>query len=401
MIRLSVLGTVDLRDANNAELRQVVMQPKRLALLAYMAASARDVHRRDTLVGLFWPELDSERARGALSKALHHLRASLGPDVLVTRGDEEVLVERTHLWCDAAAFEQALDQGRHAEALGLYGGDLLKGFFRSDAPEFEHWVERERERLRQRATAAAWSLVDQEEQLGNRAGAASWARRAQLLSPDDEAGLRRLLAVLERAGDRAGAVRIYEEFVSHLAREYELTPTEETQALVDRIKAEPPVQGIGPRPTPPPPTPAPTTALDPLESPSVPPPVAQRRGLWLVVAGAALVVGAGSMFYLQNRGEASLLDPKRVLVAPFENRTGERELDPVGHMATDWIIQGLSQTGLVEVVPFTATLNSARLGPSFLDPGDTAERVATLAHETGAGLVIAGSYYLEGDSLVV
>ncbi|MBA2292814.1 MAG: hypothetical protein H0W15_10215 [Gemmatimonadales bacterium] len=411
MIRLSVLGTVDLRDANEAELRQVVMQPKRLALLAYMAASASDIHRRDTLVGLFWPELDSERARAALSKALHHLRASLGPDVLVTRGDEEVLVERNHLWCDAAAFEQALDQGRAEAALGLYGGDLLKGFFLSDAPEFEHWVEGERERLRRRAAAAAWALAENDERAANLAGAANWARRAQLLSPDDEAGLRRLLAVLERAGDRAGAVRVYEDFASHLAREYELTPSQETQALVARMKAEPPVHAVGPQLTPPPVTPAPATTppltpapttAAPLDGASVPLPAgAKRRTGWLVAAGAALVIGTGSIVYFQTPGEGPMLDPQRVVVAPFENRTGERVLDPVGSMATDWIIQGLSHTGLVEVVPFTATLGSARLGPSFLDPGDTAERVAALARETGAGLVVAGSYYLEGDSLVV
>jgi hypothetical protein len=35
--------------------------------------------------------------------------------------------------------------------MALYRGDLLDGFFMSDAPEFEHWLDGERERLRQRA----------------------------------------------------------------------------------------------------------------------------------------------------------------------------------------------------------------------------------------------------------
>ena len=33
--------------------------------------------RRDTLLGVFWPELEQDRARNALSKAVYFLRQSL------------------------------------------------------------------------------------------------------------------------------------------------------------------------------------------------------------------------------------------------------------------------------------------------------------------------------------
>src|SRR5262245_12921902 len=40
------------------------LQPKRLALLAYLAiARPRGAHRRDALVAIFWPELDQHGAR--------------------------------------------------------------------------------------------------------------------------------------------------------------------------------------------------------------------------------------------------------------------------------------------------------------------------------------------------
>lgn len=406
MIRLHLFGTVKLSSEDTSELRQIILQPKRLALLAYLAAGPSDRHRRDTLLGMFWPELDSERARAALSKALHYLRRSLGEGVLVAQGDEELRVDTTRLWCDVTAFDEALEQGRHADALGLFGGDLLMGFFLSDAPEFEHWVEAERDRVRRRAAAAAWTLADAAEVADNPVGAIEWARRAQALSPEDETGLRRLLTLLERSGDRAGALRAYETFTRHLEQEYEIDPSPETQALIARVrKAAPPL------------------AVDSAEEPGtggaeagtpalshhpVPIPVSRSstNGIGvntarLAVVGAVLVLALAGVAYFWPREAGFVLDPQRVVVAPFENRTGQPSLDPVGSMATDWIIQGLAHTGLVRVVPFTATVSSARFALGITDASDTAERVQALARETGAGIVVAGSYYLQGDSLVL
>ena len=86
---------------------------------------------------------------------MHFLRGELGPGVVVSRGDEEVGVERGRCWCDAVAFLDAVNAGRAEEALGLYQGDFLAGFHVSDAPEFERWLDGERARLRDLATRAA------------------------------------------------------------------------------------------------------------------------------------------------------------------------------------------------------------------------------------------------------
>jgi DNA-binding SARP family transcriptional activator len=89
MIQFHTLGRLDLRGPDGVELRSVLQQPKRLGLLAYLAvASPRRFHRRDTLLGLFWPELDQEHARAALRRALYFLRAEHGPDVVTGRGDD-------------------------------------------------------------------------------------------------------------------------------------------------------------------------------------------------------------------------------------------------------------------------------------------------------------------------
>jgi predicted ATPase/DNA-binding SARP family transcriptional activator len=248
MIRIRVLGTVDLRRADGAEASSVLAQPKRTALLAYLAVGGRTgVHRRDTLLGLFWPESSMERARHSLNQALYALRQSLGQDVIASCGDDAVAIDPALLWCDALEFETALTEDRLADALELYRGTLLDGFFLADAPEFEGWLELERGCLREHAVAAAWTLAEREESAGNGAGAASWARRAAALAPDDETVLRRLLRLLDRLGDRAGALAAYEAFVRRLAADRGAEPAAETAELFQHVRGP----AVSPPPRPP------------------------------------------------------------------------------------------------------------------------------------------------------
>ncbi len=75
MLRFRTLGQVDLRGPDGLPVQELLTQPRRLGLLAYLAvARPRGLHRRDRLVTLFWPELDDTRARAALSQALHVIR---------------------------------------------------------------------------------------------------------------------------------------------------------------------------------------------------------------------------------------------------------------------------------------------------------------------------------------
>ena len=155
MIHFRTLGAVDLRDEHGGELRLALAQPKRLALLAYLAiATPAGFHRRDTMLSLFWPEMDQERARRALRQAVHFLRSTLGSHVVQTRGGEDIGLASDALWCDVRAFDDALARGALAEALELYRGDLLEGFFISGC------LERLRRVAREGARAAAAARHD-------------------------------------------------------------------------------------------------------------------------------------------------------------------------------------------------------------------------------------------------
>src|SRR6267143_2142155 len=200
VIELRTLGTLDLHSAEGRELHSLLAQPKRVALLAYLCiAQPRGFHRRDTLLGLFWPDSDQEHARTSLRKSLHILRRALGEDAILSRGDEDVAVDFQLISCDATAFEASVKANRLEEALELYRGDLLAGFFIDDAPEFEQWLHSERARLRASAARAAIALSDQRESGGNVAAAVTWARRALELSDTDERALQKLIDLQSRA----------------------------------------------------------------------------------------------------------------------------------------------------------------------------------------------------------
>src|SRR6266508_1997000 len=179
MIEFRLLGSVSLTDADGRDVRSVLAQPRRLALLAYLAAATpRGMQRRDTLLPLFWPDQDQGHARTALRQAIRVLRGALGAEAIAGRGDEEVGLDLGRVWCDVAAFDRAIEAGQTREAMDLYRGGLLEGFFISDAPEFERWLETERARLRDAAARAARLLVERAETHGHFTTAVQWARRA-------------------------------------------------------------------------------------------------------------------------------------------------------------------------------------------------------------------------------
>ena len=238
MLELRLLGPVGLTGADRQEIRGLLAQPRRFALLAYLAAATpRGMHRRDSLAALFWPELDQAHARAALRQTLYVLRGALGAQVITSRGDEEVGLGFDSVRCDAAMFDEAMGAGRFEAALELYRGDLLDGFFIAGAPEFEAWLEGERGRFHAAAARAARAMISRAEESGDLVAAAFWARQTVRLVPYDEAAARRLIELLDRAGNRTAAVDVYRDLAKRLAEAYEVAPSPETEELVRAIRA--------------------------------------------------------------------------------------------------------------------------------------------------------------------
>ena len=212
------------------------VQQRRLALLALIAASPGQLISRDRLLGLLWPERDEHSARHLLADSLYVLRRTLGDDAIVASG-ESLRLSPELVWNDVVEFRTALAEERWSDALQLYRGDFLDGFFVRNAVDFDLWAMAERARLRALATGAASALGDQLQRAGRLHEAAAAAERALELSPGDEPSLRDLVRLLIATDNHARAEAVARVFVERLALELGVSPSGETMRFLRDARA--------------------------------------------------------------------------------------------------------------------------------------------------------------------
>ena len=239
-IELRTLGPVSVRATDGGEVNEVVHQPKRLAVLVYLAvAEPRGFHRRDTLLSLFWPELPEKRARNALNKTLHFLRSHLGEEVIESRGTAEVGLGPGRVWTDVVFFEDALEEGRPGDAVDLHRGPFLEGFHVSEAVELEHWIDRQRERLEARYTTALQSVAVSAAARGDPVRAADLWRKLVELDPTNSRAVIGLMESLESSGERGAALEQAARHAAILREEFDAEPDTEVEAFAHRVRQAP------------------------------------------------------------------------------------------------------------------------------------------------------------------
>lgn len=392
MFRLLTLGRLDLTDPHGREVRSVLSQPKRLALLSYLAlANSTRFRRRDSVLSLFWPELDTSHARASLRQALTFLRRSLAEGVILTRGEEEIGVDPSLLWCDAVAFDSACE-GNPEEAIRLYHGPFLPGLFVDGAaPELDAWIDAERGRRQRTAVEQARSAAERARARGDLATALQRAQLAVSLSPGEESSVARLIELLDQFGDRARALAEYEAFARRLREEFDTDPAPETQALIQAVRGRSALPSVTRVVDPPAVEPAPGEPTAPAAGPRS----SNRR--WLLGAGGLLTVGLMSLLALRvgdgSSSDALRYDPNVIAVAPFDVFAPERGFWREG--MTDLLSPLLDGAGPLRTIPVRQVL---------LHWKGRAERESAveLAQATGAGVVVYGRLlWPEPDSIRV
>jgi DNA-binding SARP family transcriptional activator/TolB-like protein/Flp pilus assembly protein TadD len=388
MVRLRLLGGLDLRREGAEPLATILAQPKRLALLAYLAlAPEQSFCRRDSIAALLWPDQDQEHSRGSLRQAVRFLRRELGDEVIRNRGEDEIGLDGSLIWCDVMAFQRALDADKLDEAAQLYRGGLLEGFFITEAaPEFDQWLDRERTRIRDLAAGALWAATERHRVCGALVEAIATARQAVRLSPDDEAGMRRLLRLLDDAGDRAGAIAAYEQFAERLRAEYEVEPSAETQRLIvairarsrphDQVTGEPAVRGPRGRED------APIT---------LPTPSRVRRVALPALVAAAIVVVAAILVVPALRIRKGIAPTVTVAVLPIQDLTGDTTEALMAEAATDELITDLAQISSLRVI----NRRTMMLYSGSKEPLDS------IARTLGAGMLVTSSRERLGDGVAL
>jgi len=211
---------------------------KAQALLAYLAVPPGHAHRRDKLAALLWGAMRDEQARASLRQALYDLRKNLGnaAGALRTEG-ETVLLDPAAVELDVTTFTgmagaetpEALEQ-----AALLYRGDFLEGFSVDEEP-FDAWLMEERERLRELAMETLARGLSSQRKTGALAAALRTARQILAIDRLQEPVHRTLMRLHTQLGQRAAALRQYQQCVTVLQRELGVEPELETKQLYQEI----------------------------------------------------------------------------------------------------------------------------------------------------------------------
>lgn len=115
-----------------------------------------------------------------------------------------------------------------------------------------------------------------------------------------------------------------------------------------------------------------------------------------LLTGIVIIVLAWLFFF---RGKGSVLDPNLVLVTVFDNQTGSASLDAQGRVAADNLAEGIAQMEGLAVVPVSAEPGGSQEADRIGGNIQSIDQLKKLADQTGAGIVITGSYYLTGQDL--
>lgn len=222
MADLKILGPVELRREDGRLEHSFLAGPKRLAMLAFLAlARPRGYRRRDQILPLLWPQKGQKSARNSLSNLLYHIRNTLGKEIILARGTEEIGIDYKKLTCDAFTFEKHLKEGKTEEAIHLYRGELLEGLHISDASaEFDQWIENERGRYRELYGEGLERLAEQAEVKGDLKKASElWGLRAKTDFFDTNA-VKRHVELLTAIGRKGEALKKAEEHADFISLEF-------------------------------------------------------------------------------------------------------------------------------------------------------------------------------------
>jgi predicted ATPase/DNA-binding SARP family transcriptional activator len=239
---------------------------KTAALLAYLAYHPHEVHSRDKLCGMLWPEADPIAARGNLRVSLNRLRKTmmaprlkvdevLQCDKFTVRFNPDLLssdVFEFDAALRAAANSQTIAQrSRHlCDAVDLYRGELL--------PDFdEGWISPEARRYEGFFFDAIRQLLEILEAEGETDRALHYAYHAVNADPLREDAHRDLLRLFTSKGQTDDALLHYDRLTRLLKKHFRREPGQATRDLMAPLlprKAAAPQSGAPESAPPAPPT---------------------------------------------------------------------------------------------------------------------------------------------------
>ena len=206
---------------------------------------------REQIMDALWPDQDIENAGNRLDRSVYSLRQVFEPHrarpatspLLLTERDLIVLADHPTVWIDADIFEQKIAQA-HAphladdpgqrehllkEAAALYGSEFL--------PEDQNtWTKARRQALQRSWVGLLLELADLMIKRNDLTGAIDPLDKLIAVDSANEAGVQRLMIVLEQLGRRGEAMRTFKNLARELQRQYNIAPLPETRQIYENLR---------------------------------------------------------------------------------------------------------------------------------------------------------------------
>jgi TolB-like protein/DNA-binding SARP family transcriptional activator/Tfp pilus assembly protein PilF len=409
MLRLLLLGGAIIERGDGELLTGRAVQRHRMAILALLATAPAGGISRDKLLGLLWPESDTDRARNLLNVSLYEVRKALGEGTIVSSGDD-LRLDRTLLTSDVGELEAAAAGGEHAVVVARYRGPFLDGLFLSGAPDFEKWLDGERSRLAAIAARSLEALAADAAERGNHVESVNWLRQRAAFDPLDARVALRLMQALEASGNRAAALQHARVHARLMESEIGLGPDSGVEAFAAALSQLPASSLAATLPDPTPPQGHTPAAAPEIEAPpqatsssdqavaaatltagtTVPSSRRPRRAVLatLLASVAALVTLAVAPWKAADRSVAA---PRSIAVLPFVNLGADPNDGYLGDGLTEELTARLSSDSTLRVVSRTSSSRYQK----------TSQTVPEIARALDVTAVLEGSVRRVGSRLRV
>ena len=223
------------------------------ALLAYLMVESHEVHSREKLAALFWPEMSAKRANSNLSQALYSLRQKIqdhlaNPPFLIRSREAVQFNRESDYWLDIERFNQNLIREKVQEpsndedfdnlqrAIDLYQGDFLEVLSFESSLVFDEWILVKRQRFQRQVLDGLHQLAAYYGAQNELPKALPLAWRQVEVDPLDERAIRQLMQLLAANHQRSQALTQFERLQVMLADELKVAPEPETIVLRDHIR---------------------------------------------------------------------------------------------------------------------------------------------------------------------
>lgn len=248
-LALFYLGTPRIeRDGQTVDLKLA----KAKALLFYLTTT-HQIHSREALASLLWPDYPQDRSQTSLRSALLAINTALGREWLEADRKTVRLVANPNVWIDGEQYQEYLAECRThghpetevcanclprlAEAANLYHGDFLSGLVVRDSAPFEEWHAAQTEQMRRLQSSVLARLARGHGDQNNFEEGIAYARRWVGHDRWDEAAHHLLIELYWRSGQRSEALRQYQACIDLLDKELGVPPSEELTSLYRQIQA--------------------------------------------------------------------------------------------------------------------------------------------------------------------